>query len=64
VKLAAGDYHGAIADLTVAIEAFPKLTNAYRQRAAAKAFAGDQQGAADDLRTYDLLGGRDLPAYE
>jgi len=64
VKLSAADYEGAIADFTAAIEAFPQLTNAFRQRAQAKALAGDQKGAEDDLRSYHQLGGRDLPAYE
>ena len=64
VRQDAGDYQGAIADFTAAIEAFPGLTNAYRHRAAAKAIAGDQEGAEIDLRSYDQLGGCDLPAYE
>jgi tetratricopeptide (TPR) repeat protein len=64
VLLAAGDYPGAIADFTAAIEAFPGLTNAYRQRAEAKARAGDPAGAEEDRRSYEQFGGRDLPAYE
>jgi len=64
VRLDMGDYPGAIADFTAAIEAFPGLTNAYRQRAEAKALAGDPAGAEEDWRSYDRLGGRDLPAYE
>lgn len=64
VRLDLGEYPGAIADFTAAIEAFPGLTNAYRQRAEAKARAGDSAGAEEDRRSYDRLGGRDLPAYE
>ncbi|HSQ56859.1 MAG TPA: hypothetical protein VLM40_14045, partial [Gemmata sp.] len=64
VKLSAGDYEGAIADFTAAIEAFPQLTNAFRQRAETKSLAGDQHGAEDDMRIYRELGGQDLPAYE
>jgi len=64
VKLGAGNYEGAITDFTAAIEAFPGLTNAYRHRAEAKVLAGDREGAAIDLSTYNRLGGRDLPAYE
>lgn len=64
VRLDAGDYEGAIADFTAAIEAFPQLTNAYRHRAEAKVLAGDREGAEGDLRSYNRLGGRDLPAYE
>ena len=62
-RLAAGDYEGAISDFTVAINGFPRLTNAYRHRAEAKTLAGDQKGADDDLMRYNELGGRDLPAY-
>ena len=62
-KLAAGDCEGAISDFTAAINGFPRLTNAYRHRAEAKALAGDQKGADDDLMRYNELGGRDLPAY-
>ena len=62
-ELAAGDCEGAISDFTLALETFPQLTNAYRHRAEAKARLGDKQGANDDLRIYDQLGGRDLPAY-
>jgi tetratricopeptide (TPR) repeat protein len=64
VLLEAGDYRGAIADFTGAIAAFPKLTNAYRHRAEARAIVGDREGAEEDLRVYEQLGGRDLPAYE
>jgi tetratricopeptide (TPR) repeat protein len=64
VRLDAGDYLGAIADFTAAIGAFPRLTNAYRHRAEAKAFIGDSKGSAEDLRKFEELGGRDLPAYE
>ena len=46
------------------IQEFPGLTDAYRQRAEAKTRAGDPTGAEQDLRTYDNLCGRDLPAYE
>jgi tetratricopeptide (TPR) repeat protein len=62
-KLAAGDYDGAISDFTVAISGFPRLTNAYRHRAEARALRGDQRGADDDLMRYSELGGHDLPAY-
>ena len=58
------DYQGAIADFTAAIEAFPQLTNAYRQRAEARDLVGDRKGAEEDMRIYYRLGGRDLPAYE
>jgi serine/threonine-protein kinase len=64
VCLDAGNYEGAIADFTAAIDAYPRLTNAYRHRAEAKALAGDRDGAEIDIRSYDALGGRDLPAYE
>jgi tetratricopeptide (TPR) repeat protein len=64
VRLDAGNYEGAIADFTAAIEGFPRLTNAYRHRAEAKALAGDREGAEIDLHSYDRLGGRDLSAYE
>jgi tetratricopeptide (TPR) repeat protein len=64
VMLDLGNYEAAIADFTAAIEAFPGLTNAYRHRAEAKALAGDRAGAEIDMRAYDRLGGRDLPAYE
>ena len=64
VRLDVGDYQGAIADFTAAIEAFPALTNAYRHRAEARALAGDRKQAEEDLRSYERLGARDLPAYE
>jgi tetratricopeptide (TPR) repeat protein len=64
VRLDMGDYQGAIADFTAAIEAFPKLTNAYRHRAETRNHVGDRKGAEEDLRSYQQLGGRDLPAYE
>jgi hypothetical protein len=64
VRLDAGDYRGAIADFTAAIEAFPQLTNAYRYRAEARAIIGDSKGSAEDLHKFEELGGRDLPAYE
>jgi len=64
VRLDVGDYEGAITDFTSAIEVIPGLTNAYRHRAEAKALAGDREGAEIDLRSYDRLGGYDLPAYK
>ncbi len=63
VRVDARDYVGAITDFTTAIEAYPGLTNAYRHRAEAKALAGDLVGAQMDLRAYERLGGKDLPAY-
>ena len=52
VKRTAGDISGAIADFTAAIDAFPRLTNAYRQRADAKEIIGDIEGAHEDRLTY------------
>lgn len=64
VKVDAGDYRGAIADFTAAIDGYHGLTNAYRHRAEAKILAGDKTGAEIDLAAYNRLGGEDLPPYE
>ena len=48
--VSAWDHEGAITDFTAAIEAFPRPTSAFRLRVEAKAFAGDKNGAEDELR--------------
>jgi tetratricopeptide (TPR) repeat protein len=63
VKSSLGDLAGAIADYSVALTSFPGLTNALRERAAARLAIGDDQGAAADRAEYQRLGGQDLPAY-
>jgi tetratricopeptide (TPR) repeat protein len=63
VRASLGDWRSAIADYSLALNGFPGLTNALRERSEAKRAIGDGQGAATDIIEYQRLGGRDLPAY-
>ena len=55
-KYKQGDYQGAIADFTKALEINPQYTNAYANRGVSKYFLGDLKGACDDWRKAADLG--------
>lgn len=50
------EYQKAIAYFDQAIQYYPKYFNAYRNRADAKNFSGDTEGACQDLKTAAALG--------
>jgi tetratricopeptide (TPR) repeat protein len=56
-KRAKGDFDGAIADYSKAIELNPKLAVAYSNRGEAKKAKGDQEGADADLAQAEKLRG-------
>jgi lipoprotein NlpI len=50
------DYYGAIADYTKAIELDPNYASAYKNRAIAKYYTNDLNGACEDARKSGSLG--------
>jgi len=50
-----GDWKTAVGDLTAAMALVPFRADLYRERAKARASAGDTAGAAEDLKTADAL---------
>ena len=55
-KYEQGDYQGAIADFTKAIEINPQFASAYSIRGMSKYLLGDLKGACDDARKAVDLG--------
>ena len=62
-KQRSGDYQGAIADYSRAIELNPKYAIAYKDRASAKGLAGDDEGALADCNEAIELNPRYALAY-
>ena len=63
VKYKEGDFQGAIADYTKAIEINPQEVTAYRSRGIKREMIGDLIGACEDWKKASSLGDKDAVGW-